>query len=396
MSLPPLLPLTPEQTAAELLFRPLALLDQGRTAVGRRFTLSLGSRGPLVVTGAVEDVAGLLTATAAEASGALAAPALLPFLGEAAVLGLIGDDHRHARRVLGAVMAAPLPDLAALVHRCLDDWSVGDEVPLAERLGDLALSATVHWLLGRPCPALADAARLVLAHTSPALQLREAPWPPLVEARNRLRRVLADEQPDRDSVLGALASRGESRSWVLDQAVALVIAGHETTAATLAWAGVTLGAAPHSDPAHVAWEVLRLHPVIPFVVRTPRQDWPLGPWRVPGGTPVAVCSWLVHRDPGVWPDPQLFDPDRHRTGRPGPPRWFPFGGGARQCLGMHVAQQVLANVLAALERWVRFAPWQGPPPDPRRRNLTLGPQGTVSRRIVWLGDRTRPPAPGLD
>ncbi len=384
MSLPPTLQRPASRSASDLLFRPLDVLAEGKAQVGTRFTLDLGARGPLVITGEGADVPPLFGADAQTVSAAAETPALLPFLGDQAVLSLEGAAHHHARRLLGAVMTTPLPDVESLTNDLVDTWSVGERPALRPLLAAVALDVVVRWLIGRPDPELADAAREVLAHTSPSLQLRETPWPPLQDAQAALRQRLASVDPTPCALMTALRAAGPSTEWVLDQAVALVIAGHETTAASLGWAAVYLGSAPQASPESFTWEVLRLHPPIPFVLRTPHVDWSLGDWTVPRGTPIAVSAHLVHRDPTVWPRPEVFAPNRHGQGRPGLPHWLPFGGGARQCLGLHTALRVLASVLEVLERRVRFAPWTSPTPEPRRRNLTIGPQGSVARIVESL------------
>lgn len=135
---------SPTRTASELLFRPLALLTQARAELGPRFTLDLGARGPLVVTGTAADVGALFAADASHVSSAVATRELLPFLGDQAVLGLEGPPHRDARRLIGAVMRAPLPDVSTLVDAVVDGWSTGETIPLRPVLARLALEVMVR------------------------------------------------------------------------------------------------------------------------------------------------------------------------------------------------------------------------------------------------------------
>lgn len=385
MALPPVVELSPAETRSALLFRPLGLLQAGAAAHGPRFTLDLGNDAPLVVTANLDDVRGIFAAPEAALSSGDTAQALLPFLGDQAVLALEGADHLATRRLLGAVLQRPRPAVAPLVDAEVDGWTVGDAVRLDQVMARIALGFTVRWLVGQPDPDLAAAARELLRHTSPALQARDRAWPALGAALASLRERLAGATPGPTSLLAGLRGAEPAAGWAIDQAVALIIAGHETTATTLAWAARYLGPNPPPDPQAFCWEVLRLHPVVPFVQRRALSAWRLGPWELPPGTLMAPAIALVHRDPRLYDAPEAFRPERYAGQRPTAPAWAPFGGGARQCLGLHTALHVVPQVLSRLAAQVTLAPWVGADPRPVRRNLTVAPAGGVRRVVQALG-----------
>ncbi len=95
-----------------------------------------------------------------------------------------------------------------------------------------------------------------------------------------------------------------------DQMVTLLLAGHETTAS--AGAGVWLEAALK--------ESLRLHPVIPMVVRVLKRPTAVGGVDLPDGTVVAASVLLAHARPKAHPEPDEFRPERFVGGAPAPPR----------------------------------------------------------------------------
>ena len=79
------------------------------------------------------------------------------------------------------------------------------------------------------------------------------------------------------------------------------------------------------------------------------QDTELDGYFVPAGTPASVSSLPVHYDPELWTDPHTFDPERFAEGRREDKRhpygYFPFGGGAHKCIGMHFALMQTKNFL---------------------------------------------------
>lgn len=186
---------------------------------------------------------------------------------------------------------------------------------------------------------------------------------------------------------------------IRDELVTLIVAGHETTATTLAWLQLLL----HQHPEWRIWalrsgqpgsperqaayqalisETLRLYPAIWLLPRHTTGPAELGGHRVEGGTRVLVCPYLTHRDPALWPDPGTFDPRRFTEGtRPPHGAYHPFGTGARACLGQQFALREMELLLEAL--LPHFAPaFDSPPPltDPVFA-ATLHPDGPMAATI---------------
>jgi cytochrome P450 len=191
----------------------------------------------------------------------------------------------------------------------------------------------------------------------------------------------ADWPPD---LLGKLMSArdedtGEAMSDLLvhDETLGIFVAGHETTARTMAFLFYALHANPdvagkvHAEldavlpreetptlehlrrlpyTMRTLKEVLRLYPPSPMQPRDPTVEQDLGGARVSPGTYVLLFPYATHRHPRFWDDPERFDPDRflpeREEGRH-PFAYYPFGGGQRICIGSHFAL-LEAHVLAAL------------------------------------------------
>lgn len=162
---------------------------------------------------------------------------------------------------------------------------------------------------------------------------------------------------------------------IRDQLMTMLIAGHDTSTAALAWALVTLGSHPEilaraqaearqvlGDSApqmeHLPAlpylgqcidETLRLYPPIHVGSRTAARDLAFNGFRIPAGRRVLYSIYLTHRHPDYWPNPAQFNPSRFDD-RPGPGHtlFLPFGGGRRNCVGRAFAEVEVKVVLARL------------------------------------------------
>ena len=162
-----------------------------------------------------------------------------------------------------------------------------------------------------------------------------------------------------------------------DEVVTMLISGHETTALILSWSWAML----HSNPSvleelhrelaqvlggrtptlgdvarlgvtqRVLMESMRLFPPVWFIARRATEDLELDDLSVKEGETVLICTYLLHRRPDVWPDPESFDPNRfHQEAVAARPRgtYLPFGGGRHTCLGQHLAMIEGVLMLATL------------------------------------------------
>lgn len=205
-------------------------------------------------------------------------------------------------------------------------------------------------------------------------------------------------------LLGGLIASGMSDNLIRDQLLTMLIAGHDTSTALLAWALYLLATHPEAQaraqaevdallgtsPPTIASigqleyldqvnkETLRLYPPIHLGSRIAAREITFGDYTIPAGTRLLYSIYLSHRHKAYWPEPHRFDPERFASDavRARPPYvYLPFGGGARNCLGLAFAQVetkvVLARILQKVE--VRFA---GGPVRPRM-GATLEPQPGV-------------------
>jgi cytochrome P450 len=197
----------------------------------------------------------------------------------------------------------------------------------------------------------------------------------------------------------------EGKEQLRDQVVTIFLAGYETTANALAWTLRLLGEHPEVEgrllqeietvlggrtatmddvpqlkyTEMVLAESMRLYPPAWAQVRQGINDFQLGEYFLPGGTTVVMSQWIMHRDEEFFPDPLRFEPERFRPeAKAGRPKfaYFPFGGGARQCIGEAFAWMEGALVLATLlQRW-RFRLLPGQKFEPQSL-ITLRPKQGV-------------------
>jgi cytochrome P450 len=175
-----------------------------------------------------------------------------------------------------------------------------------------------------------------------------------------------------------------------DELLTLVLAGHETTANSLAWTFERLVRTPDAyerlresartdaeDKEAVIeatiHEGMRSRPVIPVIGRRVAVPWQLGEYGVEADTPVLMSILLVHHREDVYPDPFAFRPERFLNRKPGTYEWIPFGGGIRRCLGATLA---MAEQRVVMEAVARRTDLVADDPEPERavhRNVTMIP-----------------------
>jgi cytochrome P450 len=246
-----------------------------------------------------------------------------------------------------------------------------------------------------------------------------------VDAMVRERRRSGAERPDllqmlldaQDAESGA---RMDDRQ-VRDEAVTLMIAGHETAAASMSWMWYLLARNPDAairlreeldsvlggrtpgveDLPRLPYtravfdETLRLYPPAWGQPRESVEEDEIGGYRIPARKIVMVCQWVTHRRPDLWERPEDFVPERFigvaREAIP-PFACYPFGAGARMCIGNSFALMEAQVALATLAQ--RFEPELVPGleivPD---ATFTLRPRHGVRMRIRRRTPAAAGPAP---
>lgn len=199
---------------------------------------------------------------------------------------------------------------------------------------------------------------------------------------------------------------GMSDQQLRDEVLTLLLAGHETTANTLAWTLYLLAQNP-GEQSRLAAEVnevlggrvaqaaelqrlpytqmvlmesQRLYPPAWAIGRKAIGDFEVGGYHVRAGTNVVISQWVMHRDPRFYPEPDRFNPGRWRENSLPKFAYLPFGAGPRVCVGASLALTESALVLATLMQHFRFslAPGERVKAFP---SVTLRPKNGLKLRV---------------
>jgi cytochrome P450 len=309
-------------------------------------------------------------------------------------------------------------DMVACAERVRNQWKPGAEVNMSEEMMRLTLAIVGRTLFSADVSSDADqigaAMTQIFALFDTLLMpfadwIQKLPLPPVrrfEKARDQLDRIVYGLIAERrrsgqdagDLLSMLMLARDEDDNarmtdkQVRDEALTLLIAGHETTANALTWAWYLLSQNPEvetrlheeldrvlggrlpafDDVVNLSYttgvfaETLRLYPPAWAVGRRAKQDYPIGGYVIPAKSILLLSQWVVHRDPRWWgdagnTDPESFDPERWRPEevekRP-KFSYFPFGGGARVCIGERFAWAEGVLVLATLaQQWkMRLVP----------------------------------------
>lgn len=422
-SLPPGPPDSSLHQTREWVRRPLVFLEQCAQRYGECLTLRLGRQPPMVMLSSPEAVREVFRGDPAVLRAGEANSLLRATLGSSSLLLLDGEEHLRERRLMlppfhGERMRSYAPLIEDVARREIARWPVERPFEVASSFRRIALEVIVRAVFGVDEPErvarLGGALRGLLdTVTNPFRVLtlllikpdgltvrawqRYAPTMRRVDTLiyDEIRRRRADPRaPDRDDILSMLLP-GMSDEQLRDELMTLLLAGHETTAAALAWAVERLARHPHAldrlgseSPSDdddyleaVVRETLRARTVLPLVARDLAAPVEVAGWRLPMGVRVAPCIHLLHRRPEAYPEPDAFRPERFLERPPDTYTWIPFGGGTRRCLGGAFAMFEMKAVLGELVRLGRPVPASPDNEAVGRRGLALVPADGA--RIVW-------------
>lgn len=392
--------------------------------------------GWITVTGNPEAIRAVFTADP-DSFRAYAAKIAEPVFGTTSLVVSEGARHRRDRKLLtppfnAGAMRAWGATIAEAALEAAERWQPGRRFSMLATTQDIALDVIVRVVFGveerERVERMRAAVLRLIDSLSPIFFMflwtrRElggfGPWARykkalaayddlLLEQIRRRREEGAERSDILSMMMRARYDDGSVMSdrELVDQLRALLFAGHETTAVTLACAFYWL----HRDPEvlsrllneidslgegadadalaglpyleAVCHEALRLNCPVVDTGRAVREPFDLAGYTVPAGEGINPSPLLLHMREDLYPEPERFRPERFLERKFSPFEYIPFGGGARRCLGAAFAMYELKIALGTiLKRYrLRLA-------DERRlvfvrRGLTLGPRGGVPMLMI--------------
>jgi cytochrome P450 len=359
------------------------------------------------------------------------------FLGNSLLVSEGAEHAHQRRLIQPAFHRGRIAGYAALMAESARRWTDarcdGETLDLAREMSRLTLEVVAQTLFGasiddrREAEAIAGSLSVIVENFQRMLLpfwtvLRQVPVPAhlrLLRAQRQLDGTIYDliarrrrEGGDRGDLLSMLLAAEDaedprhrlSDTEVRDQAMTLFLAGQETTANALAWTWHLLSRHEEArarvreevravlgpdrlpgldDTARLPFttavfsEAMRLYPPAWIVGRRATEDVTIGEYEVPARTIVLASQYLIQRDERFWPRPLEFLPERwlDDAAQEGRPKfaYFPFGGGARTCIGEGFAWTEGVILLAVIARRWRFEAVAGPPVE-IKPTITLRPK----------------------
>jgi cytochrome P450 len=401
--------------------RPGAFLSRAHARFGDPVTIrTYWTEEPMVLFSSPDAVRDVFRLDPAIAPAGQSWEFLRPFAGPHSILLLDGEEHLRERRLMAAPfhgerMRALAPLIEELARAELATWD--GRVLALERMRKLTLEIILRVVFGareEEAAQLRDAVEGTLGGVrsmprmlAMALVQRDlgprSPWGRFRIAVERFDSLLFEllarrrAAPADDSVLAMLLGQCDQDGntptdrQLRDELVALLVGGHDSSAATLAWAFERLAHHPavmdrlrEDDPAYVdavVKEVMRVRPALTIAPRRLLEPVQIAGRSVPAGVQVAVCLWLAMRRDDLWPEASAFRPERWlQDPAPDPMSWIPFGGGVRRCAGAPFAEMQIREILRVAAP-IRIRPARPDSERARRSMLVVVPHRGAELRV---------------
>ena len=404
---------------------PYAFLDDARRQDGLTFRTRLPLRGRPLITGDPAVVREISQSADLDAGRGIT---FLPIiLGDRSLITLDGDSHRQRRQLVAPplhsdaikhydsmIVEQTLTEMDALAPNC--------PFSIYEFTRKISLRMIIRVVFGqqgseedRRIETLVES--FLNSFTNPLVLFLKwlrtdlgtySPWGKALRNREPLRAAI-QSRIDRcrktpgatGGVLARLCGSGHhiKDDEVINEALTLLLFGHDTGAATLAWAfahfyrqsgvveqirqeaqdieadGGGLDPSRHHYLEACLKESMRLCPVVVHLTRVASRDTTIGGHRVSEGEYVFPCAYLAHHNPAVFPDPAAFTPERFLNGNRYPYAYFPFGFGDRTCVGESFAMRQMIIIASTVISRLALAPAPGAEIRPVRQTVLIVPRG---------------------
>ena len=420
------------------LLNPFEYLDECAKKYGDIFTMRLFGFKPMIFISNSEAIKQIFSYNHQKISVAQSNKLILSLFGENSLLALNGSRHKKERKMLmpsfhGEKVKSYAEAICKISENVASKWQINKPFIAREAMQEITLEVIIQTVFGLSegkryqeiKPLLAEWTDLTSTPVRSSfiffqfLQVDLGPWSPwgnFIRTKEKNYDLVQAEIEDRranpalqgDDILSLMISATDeegqpmSDEQLKDELITLLIAGHETTATSLAWAFYWLGKLPevkakllqeidslgdNPDPialsqlpylTAICQETLRLYPVVPIAQsRDIKCEVELMGRKFEAGTRLTPCIYLTHHREDLYPDSFEFKPERFLERQYTNYEFIPFGGGIRLCLGYALAMLEMKLVIASVLAKYELALVDNNLPKPQRRGLTLTPNNGI-------------------
>jgi len=414
-------------------YLPYAYPEYCHAHLGDRFTVYPLHMPPLVFLSDPQDIRAVLTTPSTELHPGAGAHVLAPLIGDHAFMLLEEDAHIYGRKAITPAFHQRMVTdqtvmLADMVAREIATWPLDTALALHPCIRALTLRVILRAIFSDTNAALGPLHQQLMGmlSVSSSLMLQEpklrhlpgwrTTWRGFAKQRLEVealiyglmhrRRAEGSSQPRDllDMLLCAESADGSPMPdrKIRDNLMAMIVAGHETTTGELTWAFQLLAHNPDVQDRLIekidsggeeeyltatVHETLRHKPVFLFAIpRKVIEPVEIGGWKYRPGVHLAACTYLMHHNPELYPEPERFRPERFIGETQQARTWLPWGGGRKHCLGRHFALLEVQSILREVLSCKRVLPASDRIERPRWRSAILVPH--AGGRVI-LRERPR-------
>jgi cytochrome P450 len=409
--------------------QPVEFWEDCAARYGDTFTIELGSLGTTVLFGHPDAVRQIFQLPPESYECRPFNGHYSAVMGANSLLVADGEPHRRMRRMLMPPLHRRLVETHGEatrehVRRALVDWPTGQAFSIRPTMHLVSLKIVLDIIFGTALDELASQIFRVFSDEIYQDLGSWSAWTQFVHHQprfreliaGRIKRTRAGSEPSGTTLFDVLVqARDEGGSLLRDDEIedhifTMLVAGVDPTALALSWALYWIhedfdvlsrlrqeidSLGQDSGPERVAQlayltavceETLRMYPV----VSTPTGRKLLAPAEIQGrryapGVTLLPCTYIVHRRSDVYPDPARFRPERFLERQYAPHEYFPFGGGARTCIGASLAPLEMKLVLAEIVTTCDLVPAHTGPVRPTRHGTLLAPSDAM--KFILTGTR---------